>query len=386
MSDTTNHFKLGLFIIIGSLLVIATAIILGAGAFWREDTLPAETYFNESVQGLDVGAPVKFRGVQIGRVKSIGFIYQRYKDPTGSTGRYVLVTMELSERTMEDFLNEREVETTIPKLVDQGLRVRMTTQGLTGVGYLEVNFFDPKNNPELPLSWVPETVYIPSAPSTLSRLESALDSIAQLFKKLEGTDFQSLVNTIDEFMKNLDRALQEADVKTLGELVAQNLSELRAILTRVNDLVNAPQADTLIPDASASAAAARRILEDNEADLHRVVANARDAATKFDSAATSLDKFLSNPNLQKGADELPETLKNVEEASREIHRAAVQLKRLLRSLDDLVADERGDVNSIVQDLKNVLRNLDELTGDVKQNPSRLIFGGPPPAVPQEDKQ
>lgn len=385
MSDTTNHFKLGLFIIIGSLLFIATATILGAGAFWREDTLPAETYFNESVQGLDVGAPVKFRGVQIGRVKSIGFINQRYKDPTGTTGRYVLVTMELSERTMEDFLNERDVDTTIPKLVDQGLRVRMTTQGLTGVGYLEVNFFDPKNNPELPLSWVPETIYFPSAPSTLSRIESAFDSIAQLFKKLEGTNFQSLVNTINSFMKNLDKALQEANVKTLGELVGQNLSELRAILTRVHDLLNAPQAETLIPDASASAAAARRILEENEPGLRKVVANARDAAAKFDRAATSLDKFLSNPNLQKGADKLPDTLKNVEETSREIHRAAVQLKRLLRSLDDLVADERGDVSEIVQDLKSVLRNLDELTGDVKQNPSRLIFGTPPPAMPQEDK-
>lgn len=383
MSDTTNHFKLGLFIIIGTLLVLGTAAVLGAGALWREATIPAETYFNESVQGLDVGAPVKFRGVQIGRVKSIGFLSKRY-DPKGDTGRYVLVGMALTEKTMEDFLNDRDIDTTVPKLVEQGLRVRMTTQGLTGVGYLEVNFFDPKSNPKLPLSWEPKTLYIPSAPSTLSRLESAFDSISRLFKKLEGTDFKSLINTIQSFVQSLDKALQEADVSTLGELIGQNLTELRGILNRVNNLLSAPEADTIIPDASAGASAARRILENNEQDLRDVMRSARDAATKFDRAATTLDNFLDNPQLQKGADKLPETLDNVQQASMEIRKAAVQLKRLLRSLDELVINERDDVSSLVEDLRSVLRNLDELTGDVKQNPSRLFFGEPPPEVPLED--
>ncbi len=383
MSDTTNHFKLGLFIIIGTLLVLGTAAVLGAGALWREATIPAETYFNESVQGLDVGAPVKFRGVQIGRVKSIGFLSKRY-DPKGDTGRYVLVGMALTEKTMEDFLNDRDIETTVPKLVEQGLRVRMTTQGLTGIGYLEVNFFDPKSNPKLPLSWEPETLYIPSAPSTLSRLESAFDSISRLFKKLEGTDFKSLINTIQSFVQSLDKALQEADVSTLGELIGQNLTELRGILHRVNSLLSTPEADTIIPDASAGASAARRILENNEQDLRKFMRSARDAATKFDRAATTLDNFLDNPQLHKGADKLPETLDNVQQASMEIRKAAVQLKRLLRSLDELVINERDDVSSLVEDLRSVLRNLDELTGDVKQNPSRLFFGEPPPEVPLED--
>lgn len=385
MSDTTNHFKLGLFIIVGSLLILGTAAVLGAGALWRENTIPAETYFNESVQGLDVGAPVKFRGVQIGRVKRIGFLSQRY-DPKGDTGRYVLVGMELSEKTMENFLNDRDIETTVPKLVAQGLRVRMTTQGLTGVGYLEVNFFDPQANPQLPLTWEPETLYIPSAPSTLSRLESAFDSISRLFKKLDDMDFQSLIQTIQSFVQSLDKALQEADVATLGELVGQNLSELRDILHRVNTLLNAPEADTLIPNASASVSAARRILEDNEQNLHEIINTVRDAAAKFDRAATALDDFLDNPQLQKGADKLPETLDNVQQASMEIRKAAVQLKRLLRSLDDLVINERDDVSALVEDLRSVLRNLDELTGDVKQNPARLFFGEPPPEVPLEDKR
>ncbi|MFW5733526.1 MAG: MlaD family protein [Oceanidesulfovibrio sp.] len=385
MSDTTNHFKLGLFIIVGSLLILGTAAVLGAGALWGGDTIPAETYFNESVQGLDLGAPVKFRGVQIGRVKTIGFLSQRY-DPKGDTGRYVLVGMELSEKTMGDFLNNRNIETTVPKLVGQGLRVRMTTQGLTGVGYLEVNFFDPRSNPELPLTWEPETLYIPSAPSTLSRIESALESIARLFKKLEGADFQSLVNTLDSFVKSLDKALQEAEVSTLGELLAQNLTELRSILNRVNELLQAPEVDTIIPDASASASTARRILEDNEQDLRNVIETVRDAARKFDRAATQLDNFLNNPQLRKGADKLPDTLDNIEQASVEIRKAAVQLKRLLGSLDALVLNERDDVSSVIEDIKSVLQNLDALTGDLKQNPSRLILGEPPPRVPLEENR
>jgi paraquat-inducible protein B len=154
----------------------------------------------------------------------------------------------------------------------------------------------------------------------------------------------------------------------------------------VNTLLEAPEAETIIPDASASASAARRILEGNEDDLREVVDTAREAADKFDRAATTLDEFLANPRLRQGADKLPDTLENIEQASLEIRKAAVQLTRLLRTLDELVINERGDVSAAIEDLRSVLRNLDELTGDVKDNPSRFLFGEPPPEIPVEENQ
>jgi hypothetical protein len=66
----TNHWKLGLFVVTGLGIALATVFWLGLRRLNR-DALPAVTYFDESVQGLDVNSPVKFRGVTLGTVSTI---------------------------------------------------------------------------------------------------------------------------------------------------------------------------------------------------------------------------------------------------------------------------------------------------------------------------
>src|SRR5687767_5767692 len=70
MAAPTNHYKLGLFVLLGFAAAVAAAILLGV-ASTRKDTIPYHSYFNESVQGLELGSPVKFRGVTIGHVSAI---------------------------------------------------------------------------------------------------------------------------------------------------------------------------------------------------------------------------------------------------------------------------------------------------------------------------
>src|SRR5688500_6861292 len=70
MAAPTNHYKLGLFVILGIAAAIAVAVGLGAQSM-RKETMTYDTYFNESVQGLDDGSPVKLRGVTIGHVAAI---------------------------------------------------------------------------------------------------------------------------------------------------------------------------------------------------------------------------------------------------------------------------------------------------------------------------
>ena len=69
-TTATNHWKLGLFVVAGILAAAGTVFWLAAHRFQR-DALQAVSYFDESVQGLDVGSPVKFRGVTIGTVTDI---------------------------------------------------------------------------------------------------------------------------------------------------------------------------------------------------------------------------------------------------------------------------------------------------------------------------
>ena len=70
MSLKANYFKLGLFVIGAVVAGAVVLVVIGSGR-WFQPKLTIETYFNESVQGLDVGSPVKFRGVTVGNVADI---------------------------------------------------------------------------------------------------------------------------------------------------------------------------------------------------------------------------------------------------------------------------------------------------------------------------
>src|ERR1700730_10683108 len=70
MAAATNHWKLGLFVVVGIVLALCTLVFLGAQSL-KKQVVSYKTYFDESVQGLEVGSPVKFRGVTIGNVSNI---------------------------------------------------------------------------------------------------------------------------------------------------------------------------------------------------------------------------------------------------------------------------------------------------------------------------
>src|SRR3569623_2098059 len=73
-----NYITNGTFILSSVAIAVAWLISLGA-CKWFEKNTPVETYFTESVQGLEVGAPVRIRGVQVGRVESVRLAREEYQ-------------------------------------------------------------------------------------------------------------------------------------------------------------------------------------------------------------------------------------------------------------------------------------------------------------------
>src|SRR6202049_3662126 len=92
MSAQANFFKLGLFVIGATVVLILLLLILGSGR-WFQSKVAIETYLNESAQGLEVGSKVKYRGVVVGEVTKIGFTYTKYQlaHPLAERLRYVSV-------------------------------------------------------------------------------------------------------------------------------------------------------------------------------------------------------------------------------------------------------------------------------------------------------
>src|SRR5689334_22059378 len=101
MSERASYAKLGLFVVGTVTMLLAGMVLLGAGAF-RSKGVAVETYFAESVDGLEIGAPVKHKGVTIGKVTQLDFVSSKYHIPLADRTReqqmmagYIVVDMEI---------------------------------------------------------------------------------------------------------------------------------------------------------------------------------------------------------------------------------------------------------------------------------------------------
>ena len=146
MSLKANYFKLGLFVVGAVIAGVIVLVVIGSGR-WFQPRLTIETYFNESVQGLDVGSKLKYRGVVIGEVKSIGFTYNKYQQdkPMQQRARYVLVEAQIQPKLLGgragagDLTEQKSANLEI----ERGLRMRLAPQGITGTSYLEIDYVEP---------------------------------------------------------------------------------------------------------------------------------------------------------------------------------------------------------------------------------------------------
>lgn len=209
-SKQTNYFRIGSFVMLGIGLIILGIILLSSGSLFRR-TITVETYFSESIQGLSDGSPVKYRGVEIGQIDKISFVHQIYK-PTNlqaqdAYSRYVYVEMIISPNVFTKNV-KTPIQDIIQHDVEQGLRIKLALQGLTGTAYLELNFVDPKTNPPLRIDWKPKNYYIPSAPSTLTQFS---DNAQIILEKLKKVDFQKVGNNATELMQRINYLLSQTE-------------------------------------------------------------------------------------------------------------------------------------------------------------------------------
>ena len=106
MSTETQRYRLGIFVVSGVALTVVGVAALSAGRLFQE-TYPLYCYFQESVQGLEPGSPVKFRGVQIGRVEAVNLMPSS-RIATQQEGSHAESTIEVRSALQFKQITERE--------------------------------------------------------------------------------------------------------------------------------------------------------------------------------------------------------------------------------------------------------------------------------------
>src|SRR4051812_31276743 len=178
MDSEARYFKLGAFVLVAVGIAVAAIVVLGAGTLFQK-RFTVETYMDESIQGLDVGAPVKYRGVRIGELAKVEFVTKVYGVQSPQIRLLMHFNMDASPRVMQS-----GPDAAVAELSEKGMRVRLASAGLTGGVYLELDMMEPKEHPPAAITWTPEYPYMPSVQSTGTRLTTHVETILEHIEKM----------------------------------------------------------------------------------------------------------------------------------------------------------------------------------------------------------
>ncbi len=303
MAAKANHFKLGLFVISATALGLIALGMLGAGALLRE-TETFETYIDESVQGLDVGAPVKIRGVQIGKVSRIDFVSNKYDTRHLSSERQlanaglILVEFEVDR----DFLRGRSSSGRSPvdltqRVVDRGLRIRMASSGLTGPPFLSLDFLGDNAPTPRQIDWTPQGLYVPSAPSTITEFVTKAENI---LASLENAKIDTIAAELRKLLEDLDGKVNELDLEQLSGGASALIDELRGTNQSLHKLVDNEKVAAAFDEAPAAIADLRRLIRRADTliatqsdDLRTIVLNLRQITDNLETLSESAKDYPS---------------------------------------------------------------------------------------------
>ncbi len=336
MRTKTSYLLIGTFVIAGFALITAGVVVLGAGRRDR-DVIKAESLFEESVSGLEVGAAVRFRGVRVGRVTEVtvaGALYTETQIP------YVVVRFELWGPDGYQLQRLRDV---LPQRIEEGLRVRLASTGITGSAYLEADILpDAKKYPPKPRDWMPrpeeERVYVPSAPSALGKVVSGVDDLLE--------------------------QLAQADLPGIA-------TDLRTTLASARAAIDGLGTAALSRDAQGTLGAVREATASLTRQLTGTTAAIDAAAARITAAADQAGTLLGDPRI-------PGVLTEAQRAAEELTATLATARGAARDVQDLVAGRGRSVDAILANLERVTAQLRALTATAEQYPSWLLFGTPPP--------
>lgn len=232
MSKHTNPTLIGLFVVGGiSLLILAIAVF--SSITWFSKSSEAVILFRDSVSGLNIGAPVVFRGVPVGHVSKIT-LSSNISDNTFVAPVFITLTKTNEDFVMEESATPEHIQERLNVFFSKGLRARLAPQSLlTGQLLIELDFFtihelvDRIDN----LTLYQNTPQIPAIPS---RLES-------IWQRFDALPLTSISTNLLLATKNLANILKTAQDKQLTEELVMALKNFQTMSASITIVMNEAQ-------------------------------------------------------------------------------------------------------------------------------------------------
>ena len=315
MSKQANKTLIGAFVVGATALVIAGILIFGSGDFFAERP-KFVMFFEGSVNGLNVGAPVTFKGVKIGTVTEVN-LYFNPEDMSIKIPVYVEFDPKTIMREKEQVWEKSEKYKFLKPVIERGLRAKLQLQSLvTGLLMIELDFY-----PDKPARLIGYDTRYPEIPT----ISSGLD---QMLKKVEKLPIDELVNKLTSAIEGIDNAVNSPKLTESMNSVNLALKEISQIADKINEEIG--------PIATG--------VNTTVQDVKKLVQN-------LDNKVTVLSKDLNETIKESTAN-----LKNLKQATAPDSPVNYQLATTL------------------EELSAAARSLRQLTDMLEQNPETLLRG------------
>jgi paraquat-inducible protein B len=348
---------IGAFVAGAVALAIAATFIFGASGKLFGRKFPVVMFFDDSVNGLAVGAPVAYRGIRLGQVTQI-------KSVVGSPRIAVAATLERGPfLTPDNPTGADQMRRAMEEAIAQGLRAQLALQSLL-TGHLYVSLV---LRPDIPASLVGldrGALEIPTIPTIMAQLEAGMQKIP-------------LVNVpkyLYDTVEGSARLLQSPDLGKALESVGPLVADAQSLLKRLDREVG-----PLITSLKGTSDTARASLVDLTQQLDRVAADASrlmTSLTETSDTARGTVKDLSG-DLQKTLAQLAVLAAKLQEVSDTLRGALETAHTTLRDADGALTGDSPLGYKLQQALKEVAaaaQSLRALTEYLERHPESVLTG------------
>ena len=313
---------------------------LGGAKFFEKESLVI-AYFDDSLKGLSVGAPVTYRGVSIGQVKEIQLQIVEDSSHEHKVIIPILIALNGGQNLViqgPEIQGEQDVDVFLESMCKQGLRAKLKTISLvTGKRYIDLAMY--KGSVPVYRDTRGKYLEIPTLPSDILQAQKIIENMdfGKLYNKVLGT-----FDALDTLGKNLSSTLTKDKTEQL-------MADLLQVTTRLNTILD--QVDTQIGPILGK-------LDSGISNINTTVSNADQFITSLDNTITPVATDISK-SLQNLDNTLVQANQLLRQAEQTLHPSSplyFQMIETLRQLDDTA--------EAIQKLSNY----------VSRNPDSLIFG------------
>jgi phospholipid/cholesterol/gamma-HCH transport system substrate-binding protein len=291
MLGKTSKFFIGLFVMVGIIIGVGIIVWIGASKYFQKGSTYV-TFFDESVQGLQMDSSVKYRGVDVGRVERI--------------------------RVAPDFkLVEVVMKVELEGDLQQNTVAQLKTAGITGIVFIELDRKKPEDPDRSPhISFAAEYPIIPSRPSELRLILTGVDDVLQNIKAIDfkglsdqfksagkatenllsGKKMNSIMSHLESMSAGLDRAVGRIDGIIAEGKIEGILSETRDSLVEAKTLIGSLRKEVEALKLADTGEKANKVVEGIDQRSRAITTELRVSSENLQQASETLQRLLERLN------------------------------------------------------------------------------------------